>query len=82
MEDDIVVNYNLWVEIDKVPFGKHWFQIRSLKMNQNTIQLQLKYLRAYEGRERESFFNESTEFPPFDVKQVNYHQNRSFSNSN
>ncbi|XP_015122795.1 uncharacterized protein LOC107045152 [Diachasma alloeum] len=74
MVDNIVVNYNLWVELDKVPLGKHWFQIRSLKVNQNTIQLQLRYLRPYEGRGRDSFFNESAEFPSFNIKQIlTYH---------
>ncbi|XP_063995587.1 uncharacterized protein LOC135172953 isoform X2 [Diachasmimorpha longicaudata] len=74
MTDNIVVNYNLWVELDQVPLGKHWFQIRSLKMNQNTIQLQLRYLRPYEGKERDSFFNESVQYPPFNIKEIfTYH---------
>uniref|UniRef100_A0A0C9R4P5 GSTU24_2 protein n=1 Tax=Fopius arisanus TaxID=64838 RepID=A0A0C9R4P5_9HYME len=70
MENNSIVNYNLWVELDQVPLGKHWFQIRSLKMNQNSIQLQLKYLRPYKDKEQALFFNDSKDLAAFDIKQV------------
>lgn len=69
MVEGKVEGYNLWVELNQVPFGKHWFQIRSLKIKDNTVQLQLKYIRPFQAQQREYINDEN--HPSFDLNKVN-----------
>ncbi|KAF7996857.1 hypothetical protein HCN44_002503 [Aphidius gifuensis] len=62
------LDYNLWVELDKVPFGKHWFQMKSLKIKDNTVQLQLKYLRSFQATDREYLHDDNQ--PTFDLNKI------------
>ncbi|XP_034949014.1 uncharacterized protein [Chelonus insularis] len=71
--DDEIQDYKLWVDLtDQIPLGKHWFQIRSIKVEDNTVQLQLKHLRPFENPSR--IFNTSDNHSPFDINEIlTYH---------
>lgn len=38
----------LWTEIDELPFGQYWFQIKSIKFRDNEVYLKIKSVRAME----------------------------------
>lgn len=51
-ETDDLSGYAFWCTLEKLPFGKHWFQIRSLKIKDKEVFLQLKYLRPFQSDEQ------------------------------
>ena len=59
--------YCLWVKLEELPFGKHWFQVRSVKFKENEIYLQLKYLRPYQAEEKKL---DVEEFMTVNLKEV------------
>lgn len=39
----------LWTEIEELPFGQYWFQIKSIKFRNNEVLLKIKSVRAMES---------------------------------
>lgn len=39
----------LWTELEELPFGQYWFQIKSIKFRQNEVCLKIKSIRAMES---------------------------------
>ncbi|XP_074105673.1 uncharacterized protein LOC141531647 [Cotesia typhae] len=70
--DDEVQDYKLWVDLDPTPLGKYWFQIKSVKIYDNTVQFNLKRLKSFHNPSRRSTTPE--EYPEFDINEIlTYH---------
>ncbi|KAH0541099.1 hypothetical protein KQX54_021040 [Cotesia glomerata] len=70
--DDEVQDYKLWVDLDPTPLGKYWFQIKSVKIYDNTVQFNLKRLKSFHNTSRRSTIPE--EYPEFDINEIlTYH---------
>lgn len=39
----------LWTELEELPFGQYWFQIKSIKFRHNEVYLKIKSVRAMES---------------------------------
>lgn len=57
--------YAFWCTLEKLPFGKHWFQVRSLKIKDKEVFLQLKYLRPFQSDEKKKIEIEEFVTPNF-----------------
>ncbi|XP_051169453.1 uncharacterized protein LOC127286875 [Leptopilina boulardi] len=57
--------YAFWCTLEKLPFGKHWFQVRSLKIKDKEVFLQLKYLRPFQSDEQKKDIVEDFITPNF-----------------
>ncbi|XP_008555079.1 uncharacterized protein LOC103576573 [Microplitis demolitor] len=70
--DDEVQDYKLWVDLESITFGKYWFRIKSVKIYDNTVQLQLKSLKSFHNSSRRSTIQE--DYQEFDINQIlTYH---------
>lgn len=66
----MIQTYSLWVELEKIPLGRHWFQLRSIKVHGLEIQVHLKYLRMFQANERKSL--DVIEYQSIDYREVRY----------
>ncbi|XP_015609416.1 uncharacterized protein LOC107274640 isoform X2 [Cephus cinctus] len=67
-KDDTVVGYSLWVDLEQIPLGKHWFQIRSIKFKGKMISITVKHLKLFQVNENKVF--QDMEFPVFNLKGI------------
>ncbi|XP_043283203.1 uncharacterized protein [Venturia canescens] len=74
VKDSVIQNYNLWVELEGIPLGRHWFQLKSIKIKDHSIQPQLRYLRvANPSNERRSLTID--DYPEIDYRALLSYEN-------
>lgn len=64
--NNVVQEYCLWVNLEQVPVGRHWFQISSIKFKDDEVLLKLKHLKLIQINVNKSF-----QEPDFSVINLN-----------
>lgn len=58
----------LWVQLDNIPIGSHWFQMTDVKIESKEIALEVKHIQPF--RSPNYSLTSDPDFPSLDIKEV------------
>lgn len=70
IQDSINNKCLLWIKLNGVPIGKHWFQVTAISFETREIILEIKHVQRYQPPNKTLIGNDDPNFPNLSFEEV------------